>query len=126
MPAFIQAAGVWYFVALGAVFAAATRSPANGIAIGALGVMLAAAVTAVAARRRLAKSGEIEVVFWDVAGEHVYSAAAADYYALLAALVDVRQRRADELGRGYALAPVLICNPIALGTTASVSWSRDS
>jgi hypothetical protein len=60
-------------------------------------------------------------VFWDVAGEHVYSSTAADYYALLANLVDARRRRADELGRGYALAPVLICNPVALGTSVEGS-----
>jgi hypothetical protein len=104
-------------IAIGAVVAAATRLPTVGAIVGAVGLVLAAMVTLVVARRRLAHAGEIEVVFWDVAGEHVYSAAAADYYALLACLVDARRRRADELGRGYALAPALICNPVALGTT---------
>jgi hypothetical protein len=35
---------------------------------------------------------------------------------LLAHLVAARRRRAAELGRAYAFAPILICNPIALGT----------
>jgi len=107
--------------AIGAVVAAATRNPTIGAIVGAGGIVLAALVTLALARRRLARAGEIEVVFWDVAGEHVYSSAAADYYALLACLVDARQRRAVELGRGYALAPALICNPVALGTTAEGS-----
>ena len=67
-------------------------------------------------RRRIARTGDVEVAFWDVAGEQVYSAAAADYYNLLAHLVEARRRRAEELGRAYAFAPILICNPIALGT----------
>jgi hypothetical protein len=103
-------------IAIGAVVAAATRMPTIGVAVGVVGIVLAAVITLVLARRRLARAGEVEVVFWDIAGEHVYSAAAADYYALLANLVDARRRRADELGRGYALAPALICNPVALGT----------
>ncbi len=57
-----------------------------------------------------------EVAFWDIAGEQVYSAAAADYYTLLGRLVDARRRRADACGRAYAFVPVLICNPLALGT----------
>jgi hypothetical protein len=108
-------------IAIGTVVAAATRSPSLGLAIGAVAVGVAAIVAGVVARRRLAAAGDLEVVFWDVAGEHVYSATAADYYALLANLVDARRRRADELGRGYALAPVLICNPVALGTTVEGS-----
>jgi hypothetical protein len=55
-------------------------------------------------------------VFWDVAGEQVYSAGAADYYTLMSRLVDARRRRCEHLGRAYAYAPVLICNPLALGT----------
>jgi hypothetical protein len=108
-------------VAIGAVVAAATRAPSLGLVIGAAAVGVAAIVAGLVARRRLAAAGEIEVVFWDVAGEHVYSSTAADYYALLANLVDARRRRAEELGRGYALAPVLICNPVALGTTVEGS-----
>ena len=58
----------------------------------------------------------MEVAFWDVAGEQVYSSSAADYYHLLAHLVEARRRRAEQLGRAYAFAPILICNPISLGT----------
>jgi hypothetical protein len=108
-------------IAVGAVVAAATRDPTLGGIVGAAGVAVATLFALALARRKLATAGEIEVVFWDVAGEHVYSAAAADYYALLASLVDARQRRAAELGRGYALAPALICNPVALGTNTEGS-----
>ncbi|HMG21917.1 MAG TPA: hypothetical protein VK607_11385, partial [Kofleriaceae bacterium] len=86
-----------------------------GVIIGASGILVGA-VAALAARRRIARAGDVEVAFWDVAGEQVYSAAAADYYGLLAHLVEARRRRAEALGRAYAFAPVLICNPIALGT----------
>jgi hypothetical protein len=86
-----------------------------GVIVGASGV-LTAGLAALAARRRIARAGDVEVAFWDVAGEQVYSAAAADYYHLLAHLVAARRRRAEELGRAYAFAPILICNPIALGT----------
>ena len=91
------------------------RDPSAGVAIGAGGVLVAAAAVLVA-RRRLARFGDIEIVFWDVAGEQVYSSAAADYYTLMGRLVDARRRRADSLGRSYAFSPVLICNPLALGT----------
>lgn len=87
-----------------------------GVITGASG-LLVAGVAALVARRRMARAGDVEVAFWDVAGEQVYSAAAADYYGLLAHLVAARRRRAEELGRAYAFAPVLICNPIALGTS---------
>jgi hypothetical protein len=73
-------------------------------------------LAALMARRRIARTADVEVAFWDVAGEQVYSAAAADYYNLLAHLVEARRRRAEAQGRAYAFAPVLICNPIALGT----------
>ncbi|HEU0031860.1 MAG TPA: hypothetical protein VFQ53_14600 [Kofleriaceae bacterium] len=86
-----------------------------GVVIGSSGALIAA-VTALVSRYRLARYGDVEIVFWDVAGEQVYSAAAADYYTLLGRLVDARRRRADSLGRAYAFAPVLICNPLALGT----------
>jgi len=90
----------------------ARRDQARGRA----GVILAAtglvvgAVAALVARRRVARMGDVEVAFWDVAGEQVYSAAAADYYSLLGHLVEARRRRAHALGRAYAFAPVLICN----------------
>ena len=93
----------------------AKRGVAAGVVIGATG-LLVAGVAALVARRRLARTGDVEVAFWDVAGEQVYSGAAADYYSLLAHLVEARRRRAERLGRSYAFAPILICNPIALGT----------
>jgi hypothetical protein len=86
-----------------------------GVIVAASGAMIVA-LAALVSRRRIARTGDVEVAFWDVAGEQVYSAAAADYYNLLAHLVESRRRRAEELGRAYAFAPVLICNPIALGT----------
>jgi hypothetical protein len=86
-----------------------------GVIVAASGAMIVA-LAALVSRRRIARTGDVEVAFWDVAGEQVYSAAAADYYNLLAHLVESRRRRAAELGRAYAFAPVLICNPIALGT----------
>ncbi len=101
-------------VVTGAIVGAKQR-PAVGVVIGATG-MLFAGLAALIARRRLARIGDVEVAFWDVAGEQVYSAAAADYYSLLAHLVTARRRRAEELGRAYAFAPILICNPLALGT----------
>lgn len=87
---------------------------ALGLLVGAIGA-LSGGIAALLARRRMAKNGDVEVVFWDVAGEQVYSAQAADYYAMLGRLVDARRRRAAELGRAYAFAPILICNPLALG-----------
>jgi hypothetical protein len=86
-----------------------------GVIVGASGALIGG-VAALAARRRIARTGDVEVAFWDVAGEQVYSAAAADYYSLLAHLVEARRRRAEALGRAYAFAPILICNPISLGT----------
>lgn len=88
---------------------------AAGVAVGASGALIGA-IAALVARRRIAALGDVEVVFWDIAGEQVYSAAAADYYTLLGRLVDARRRRADACGRAYAFVPVLICNPLALGT----------
>jgi hypothetical protein len=100
---------------VGAAACAVThQGPVTAIIGGAAG--LVAAVAALVARARIARAGEIEIAFWDVAGEHVYGDGAADYHALLGRLVDARQRRAEALGRAYAFAPVLICNPLALGT----------
>lgn len=62
-------------------------------------------------RRRLVRAGEIEVVFWDVAGEHV-SKDGGDYHSFLD---EVAQRRRAVGGRRYAFAPVLLCNPLSLG-----------
>lgn len=88
---------------------------AAGVVVGASGAIMAA-VAALMARGRITALGDVEVAFWDIAGEQVYSAAAADYYTFLGRLVDARRRRADALGRAYAFVPVLICNPLALGT----------
>jgi len=101
-------------IALGAVTGLRLGAEVGGI-VGATG-LLVVGLAALVSRRRIARTGDVEVAFWDVAGEQVYSAAAADYYHLLAHLVEARRRRAEELGRAYAFAPVLICNPIALGT----------
>ncbi|MEO8554734.1 MAG: hypothetical protein ABI678_32375, partial [Kofleriaceae bacterium] len=107
---------------LGAIgIAMAMRGPvAPAVIVGASGAVLAA-VAAMIARRRIESAGEIEIVFWDVAGEQIYSPNAADYHALLDRLVRARRRRAEDLGRPYSFAPVLICNPIALGTFAEGS-----
>lgn len=92
------------------------------------------------ARQRFLSKGETEIVFWDVAGEHVYRDSAADYYSFLSALVRRRMERAAGAGPGegtgpragegereaprtgsparpyaYAFAPILICNPLSLG-----------
>lgn len=101
-------------VVLGVVVGA-MRGASLGVIVGASGVLVGG-VAALVSRRRIAQIGDVEVAFWDVAGEQVYSAAAADYYNLLAHLVESRRRRAEELGRTYAFAPILICNPISLGT----------
>lgn len=80
------------------------------------GVLVAGGLLGTAfSRRRFIRRGDIEIVFWDVAGEHVYSASAADYYSFLGALVRMRRQHASP-ARSYAFAPVLICNPVALGT----------
>lgn len=96
--------------------AIALRGPiAPAVIVGASAAVVGA-VAALIARRRIDSAGDIEIVFWDVAGEQIYSPNAADYHALLDRLVHARRRRAETLGRPYSFAPVLICNPIALGT----------
>src|SRR5664279_4470530 len=55
---------------------------APGVVVGATGAVLAA-IAALIARGRIERAGEIEIVFWDVAGEQIYSPSAADYHALL-------------------------------------------
>jgi hypothetical protein len=97
------------------VVVAVRNGAAAGVVVGASGALVGA-VAALVARRRIAELGDVEVVFWDIAGEQVYSAAAADYYTLLGRLVDARRRRAEACGRAYAFVPVLICNPLTLGT----------
>jgi hypothetical protein len=103
--------------AVGAVVGAGAAGLGVGGELAALGALATAGAGAAAAARsatsRFARGAEIEVVFWDVAGEHVYSSSAADYHAFLDALVRERRRRAA--GRRYAFAPVLVCNPLGLG-----------
>ena len=116
-----QAAGVATALVTGAalvalgVIAGVGLGPAPGVIVAASGVLVAG-LAALVARGRVSRARDVEVAFWDVAGEQVYSSAAADYYNLLAHLVESRRKRAEELGRAYAFAPILICNPIALGT----------
>src|SRR5262245_2836280 len=87
-----RATGVATALALGAALvvvgavAGIRLGPEPGVIIGASGALIIA-LAALVARRRMARTGDVEVVFWDVAGEQVYSAAAADYYGLLAHLV---------------------------------------
>jgi hypothetical protein len=109
------------FVAAIAAIAALGSAPSLAVAGLGLGLLAATALSARMAVHRLRHVDELEVAFWDIAGEHVYSASAADYYSLLASLIGERKRRAAELGRAYAFAPVLLCNPIALGTTSAGS-----
>jgi hypothetical protein len=71
---------------------------------------------------RLLRRGPIEIVFWDVAGENLYGGRqkSADYWALLRQLC--RRRRQDARpDRPYGFAPVLLCNPLALGEAAEDS-----
>jgi|GEM_PF-3277805 len=94
-------AGLW--LAGEGVPIAAGAALAALVVLGPVGVWLS--------QRRLIRAGEIEVVFWDVAGEHV-SKDGGQYHSFLEALV--HKRRAVG-GRGYAFAPVLLCNPLSLG-----------
>ena len=102
-------------LAVAGAVVAARGDAAAGVVVGASGALVGA-IAALMSRRRISGLGDVEVVFWDIAGEQVYSAAAADYYTLLGRLVDARRRRAEARGRAYAFVPVLICNPLALGT----------
>jgi hypothetical protein len=88
---------------------------APALAIGA-GVGLAVAMCVVGlllAVRRFKSAGEIEVVFWDVAGEDALKG--GDYHELLRTVVE-RRRQED---RPYGFAPVLVCNPLSL------EWHQD-
>lgn len=93
-----------------------------GLAAGPLGAVAGGAIAAAGgalgwrrARSTLDRAGDVEIVLWDVAGEHVYSETAADYHAFLEALVRARRARAGSTGRRYAFAPILVCNPLGLG-----------
>lgn len=81
------------------------------IAGGAAALLVTGALGVWLSRRRIVGAGEIEVVFWDVAGEHVSKDGGA-YHSFLEA-VATRRRRVG--GRRYAFAPVLLCNPLSLG-----------
>jgi hypothetical protein len=108
-------------VLLGAALAAMRGSADAVAAVGAgLAFALGATLGTLVARRRFVRRGLIEIVFWDVAGEHVYRGSAADYYGFLGALVAERRQRASA-DRAYAFAPVLLCNPTSLGTRAQGS-----
>lgn len=98
------------------------RGGIDAVAAGAGALALVAGMLAgvAAARRRFVRRGELEIVFWDVAGEHVYSGSAADYHGFLGALVARRRERATP-ERAYAFAPVLLCNPTGLGPRAQGS-----
>jgi hypothetical protein len=84
------------------------RSPdvAAGAGVGLALVM--SIVSVVLSVRRFKSAGEIEVVFWDVAGEDALRG--GDYHELLRTVVE-RRREED---RPYGFAPVLVCNPLSL------------
>lgn len=98
-----------------AAIAAGALALGHGLAAAIAGAAVALVVLGLLAwslsRRRLVKAGEIEVVFWDVAGEHVSKDGGA-YHSFLD---EVAQRRRAVGGRRYAFAPVLLCNPLSLG-----------
>jgi hypothetical protein len=86
----------------------------------ALSAAAGVALAGSAARRALAERGDVEVVFWDVAGEDVYSdRGAGSYHSFLSTLAE--RRRADRRDGSYALGPVLICNPQGLGKSPTDS-----
>jgi hypothetical protein len=122
----VRLARVGWLVALAVLLACCgiaigfARELAPGVVVGASGAAVAA-IAALVARARVERAGEIELAFWDVAGEQLFSPGAADYHALLGRLVDARRRRAAAVGRAYAFAPVLVCNPLALGTLDDTS-----
>lgn len=119
-PRAVAVATLALFVTFGAALALGDQ-PSWQLAGLALGAVSTFALAAATAARGLRRAGDLEVTFWDIAGEHVYSASAADYYSLLSSLISARKRRAAERGRPYAFAPVLLCNPIALGTGEAAS-----
>jgi hypothetical protein len=119
-PLAVILGAIAFMAALTAV-AALGNTPSWPVAAVAVGLFATTLLSGAMAVRQLRHAEEFEVTFWDIAGEHVYSASAADYYSLLSALISTRKRRAAELGRRYAFAPVLLCNPIALGTKATSS-----
>jgi hypothetical protein len=113
----VRGAALWGALASAPLVAGAVallRSGVDGWAVsaGVVAGVLGAAWGAFLRRRELRRLREIEIVFWDVAGEDVYSdRGAGAYHAFLDALVGARRQRS---GR-YALAPVLVCNPLSVG-----------
>jgi hypothetical protein len=112
----------WVALSLPLVLAALRALRGDFDAVGVVGVVLAALAGAAwvlgQARAAFRGGGAVEVVFWDVAGEDVYSdRGAAAYHAFLEALAARRRQRPG----GWALAPVLVCNPLGLGQNANDS-----
>jgi hypothetical protein len=99
--------------AIGAGLWALGKPPEMALGAGAGLVVLMAIVAVALARRRFENAGEIEVVFWDVAGEDALKG--GDYHDLLRTVVE-RRREED---RPYGFAPVLVCNPLSL------EWHKD-
>lgn len=89
------------------------KAPALAAAVGVGLTLVMTVVGLVLARRRFEAAGEIEVVFWDVAGEDALQG--GDYHELLRTVVE--RRREQE--RPYGFAPVLVCNPLSL------EWHKD-
>ena len=98
---------------VGAGLIALGKPPALAIGAAAGLVVLMTIAAVVLARRRFESAGEIEVVFWDVAGEDALKG--GDYHELLRTVVE--RRREDD--RPYGFAPVLVCNPLSL------EWHKD-
>jgi hypothetical protein len=115
LAAAICAAGV--LLTLTVVLRGAVDLVGAGLALLALVGWLLAALWA--AQVSLGHAGEVELVLWDLAGQHVLGGGAADVHA--AARTLIRRRRARQRGRRYAFAPVLLCNPLALGTEVGES-----
>jgi hypothetical protein len=99
--------------ALGAALALLGDGLPLAIGAGVVALAVLAPVALWLSQRRLIKAGEIEVVFWDVAGEDALKG--GDYHDLLRTVVE--RRREDD--RPYGFAPVLVCNPLSL------EWHKD-
>ena len=124
----LRAAGFGREVALAAVVGAAVTAALGWLLASASPLVLAAGLCVAlagcaigwsVARDRLTSAGDLEVVVWDVAGQDIEGAGAADHRALLTRLVRARRRSTGSLG--YALAPVLVCNPLTISTKAGAS-----
>jgi hypothetical protein len=125
----LRAGAAWIYAGLAVVAAAVAfgvlalvRHGLDAYVLGGAGLAaaLGLGLAFVAAARDLAAGGEIEVVFWDVAGEDVYTRGASDLHRFLCALVAARMERAAARCP-YGFAPILICNPLAVGESAEDS-----